>query len=170
MQGYQLVPGGKNVLARRAGLRPPHRRGRDRTLNPLKNLRKSARGEVGSHFLALFGGLRTVVMVVGEGTDDAGAQFVRLGMGQFQRRNLLEMVVQQPGMIDQGLQNQGLAAGDRAALAAHDRARRKLWARRLIGPAVDGLAAARALRAAAAGLESARSSRGEGAARGRAPA
>jgi hypothetical protein len=30
------VPGGKNVLPRRAGLRAPHRRGFDRPLNPLK--------------------------------------------------------------------------------------------------------------------------------------
>ena len=83
-----------------------------------------------------------MVMVVGEGGDDAGAQLVGLGMGQFQRRHLLQMVVQQPGMIDQGLQDQRLAARDRAALAAHDRARRQLRAGRLIGPAVDGLAAA----------------------------
>src|SRR6267378_1585153 len=159
MQGYQLVPGGKNVLARGARLRAPYRRGRDRTLNPLKNLGKSPRGEVGPDFFALPGGLRTVVMVVGEGTDDAGAQFVRLGMGQFQRRHLLEMVVQQPRMIDQGLQNERLAARDRTALAAHDRAQRKLRARRLIGPAVDGLAPGRALRAA--GLESTRSAGGE---------
>ena len=77
-------------------------------------------------------------MVVGEGRDDAGAQFVGLGMGQFQRRHFLQMVMQQPGMIDQGLQNQRLAPRNRAALAAHDRARRKLRACRLIRPAVDG--------------------------------
>ena len=65
---------------------------------------------------------------MGEGIDDAGAQFVRLGMGQFQRRHLLQMVVQQPGMIDQGLQNQRFPARDRAALAAHDRAGRELGA------------------------------------------
>ena len=129
------------------GLRAPHRRGRDRPLNPLKNLRKSACRKVGAHLFALLGGLRTVVMVVGEGGDDAGAQFVRLGMGQFQRRHLLQMVVQQPGVIDQRLQNQRLAAGNRAALAAHDRAHRELRARHLIGLAVDGLAAGRALRA-----------------------
>ena len=44
-----------------------------------------------------------MVMVVGEGRDDAGAQFVRLGMGQFQRRHLLQMVMQQPGVIDQAI-------------------------------------------------------------------
>ena len=61
-------------------------------------------------------------MVVGKGGDDAGAELVGLGMGQFQRGHLLQMVVQQPGVVDQGLQDQGLPAGERAALAAHDRA------------------------------------------------
>src|ERR1700738_1081542 len=161
MQGYQLVPGGKNVLPRRAWLHAPHRRGRNATLTPLKYWRKSARVKVGAHFLALLGGLRAVMMVVGEGGDDAGAQFVGLGMGQFQRRHLFEMVVQQPRMIDQGVQDQRLAARHRAALAAHDRAGRKLGARRLIGPAVDGLAAGRPLPSAATRLESARGARSE---------
>jgi hypothetical protein len=78
-------------------LRPPHRRGRDRPLNPLKSLRKSGRGKIGAHLLSLLGRFRTLVMVVGEGRDDAGAQFMGLRMGQFQRRHLLQMVVQQPG-------------------------------------------------------------------------
>lgn len=50
MQGDQLVPGGKNVLAGGADLHAPYRLGRDRPLNPLKNLGKSPRGEVGAHF------------------------------------------------------------------------------------------------------------------------
>ena len=57
-------------------------------------------------------------MVVGEGRDNAGAELVGLGMGQFQGRHFLQMVVQQPGVVDQGLQDQRLAAGHRAALAA----------------------------------------------------
>src|SRR5438445_12792331 len=76
-------------------------------------------------------------MIVGEGGDDAGAQLVRLGVSHFQRRHLLEMVVQEPGVVDQAQQNQRLAAGDRTALAAHDRACRKLWARRLVGPGAE---------------------------------
>src|SRR3982074_863516 len=79
------------------------------------------------------------------------------------------MVVQQPGMIDQRLQDQRLAAGDRAALAAHDRAQCKLGARRLIGPAVDGLAAGGRLPAAAR-LESACGAGRERTARRKAPA
>src|SRR6266566_1402113 len=63
MQGDELAPGGKNILARGTGLRAPHRRGRDRPLNPLKSLRKSGRGEVGAHLLALLGWFRRGVMV-----------------------------------------------------------------------------------------------------------
>ena len=48
----------EDFLARRAALAAPYRLGRDRTLNPLKCLRKSANGEVGAHLLALFRGLR----------------------------------------------------------------------------------------------------------------
>ena len=168
MQGNELVPGGKNIFPRRPRFCAPHRPGRDRVLNPLKGLRKSGRFEVGPHFFRLLGGLRTVVMVVGECGDDPGAQFVRFGMGQFQRRHFFQMVVQKPGMINEGLQDQRLAAGHRAALAAHDRAQRKLGARHLVGPAVDGLAAT--LPAPAPRLESARRPRGEAAARGKTPA
>jgi len=53
MQGDELVPGGKNVLRGSTRSRPPHRRGRDREINPLKNLRKSARCEIGAHLFAI---------------------------------------------------------------------------------------------------------------------
>ena len=98
MQGDELAPGGKNILARRAWFDTPHRPGRDCELNPLKNLRKSARFEVSPHFVGLFGGLGAVVMVVGKGRDNPGAQFVGLGVAQFQRRHLFQMLVQQPGV------------------------------------------------------------------------
>ena len=74
MQGDQLVPGGKNVLAGGADLHAPHRLGRDRTFNPLKNLGKSASREVGAHFFGLLFRLRALVVVMSEGGDDGGAQ------------------------------------------------------------------------------------------------
>jgi hypothetical protein len=61
----------------------------------------------------------------------------RSGMGHFEGRHLLQMVVQQPGMVDQAEQDQRLPAGNRAALAAHDRARRELGARCLVGPGAE---------------------------------
>src|SRR6516225_9380976 len=73
------------------------------------------------------------MMVVGGSCDDAGAELVGLGVGQFQGRDLLQMVVQKPGVVDQNLQDQGFPAGDGAALAPHDRARSELRARRLVG-------------------------------------
>ena len=72
-------------------------------------------------------------MIMGKGCDNGGPELVGLGMRKLQCRHLLEMLVQQPGVIDQTLQDQRLAARDRAALAAHDRAVGELWARRLIG-------------------------------------
>src|SRR5258708_34876327 len=98
MQGDQLAPGGKNILPRGTWLRAPHRRGRDRPLNPLKRLRESAPREAGAHLLALLGWFWRMVMAVGEGRDDAGARLVGLGMGELQRRHLRHMVMQQPGV------------------------------------------------------------------------
>src|SRR5271155_982113 len=96
-----------------------------------------------------------MVMVVGEGRDDGGPQLVGLGVGHFQRGDFLEVLVEEPGMIDQALQNQRFAAGDRAALAAHDRAYRQLGAGRLIGPTAEGLGGRYPLPLTAPGGESA---------------
>src|SRR5438105_14998382 len=96
-----------------------------------------------------------MVMVVGEGGNNAGAELGGLRMGQFQHRYLLRMVVQQPGVIDQGLQNQRLAAGHRAALAAHDRTGRQLRTGRLVGAGRDRGTTARPRATSATGSESA---------------
>ena len=135
MQGDELMPGGQNVLARRARPHGPHRRGRDRLINPLKYLRKLALLKIGAHSLAGVAILSAVVVVVGESGDDPGAQLVGFRVRKLEGCDLLEMVVQEPGMVNQSQQDQGLAALDRRALAAHDRAARKLRARRLVGPA-----------------------------------
>jgi len=71
-------------------------------------------------------------------TDDGGAELVRLAIRQVERGHLLQMVVQQPGVVEQALQDQGLATGHGAALAAHDRARCQLRTRRLVGAAGEG--------------------------------
>src|SRR3954469_10599841 len=134
MQGDQLMPGGENVVPCGALAGAPHRRRRDAALNPLKSLRKSALLEVAAHLLGQLAGVRRMVMVVGKSGDDAGPELMDLGMGELQGRDFLEVIVQQPGVVDQDLQDQGLAAGDGAALAAHDRACRELRACRLVGP------------------------------------
>src|SRR5215813_768031 len=80
-----------------------------------------------------------MMMVVGEGRDDAGAEPMGLAVGQFERRDLLQVIVQEPGMVNQALQDQRLPAGERRALAAHDRAIGKLGACGLVRPAAEGL-------------------------------
>ena len=109
-------------------------------------------------------------MIAGEGGDDSGAQAVGLGMRQLQCRDLFQMVIQEPRVVDQGLQNQRFAAGQCAALSTHDRAVRKVRTGNLVGLAVDGLAAGRALRTAAARLRPARRARREGPPRWKTPA
>src|SRR5581483_1419945 len=93
MQGNQLVPGGKNVVPRRALAGAPHRRRGDGALNPLKNLQKSALFEVAAHLLGLLLRVRRVVMVVDEGADNGGPQLVGLGMGKLQGGHLLKVVM-----------------------------------------------------------------------------
>src|SRR3954468_18173453 len=132
MQGDQLMPRGENVVPCGALASAPHRCGRDAALNPLKRLGKSALLEVAAHLLGELPGVRRMVMVVGKGGDDAGPELMDLGMSELQRRDFLKVIVQQPGVVDQDLQDQGLPAGDGAALAAHDRACRQLRARRLV--------------------------------------
>jgi hypothetical protein len=110
MQGNQLMPGGENVVPCGTLAGAPHRRGRDAAINLLNNLRKSALLEVAAHLFGLLAGVRRVVMVVGKGGDDAGPELMGLGMGEFQGRDLFEMVVQQPGVVDQALQDQGFLA------------------------------------------------------------
>ena len=45
-----------------------------------------------------------------------------IGMAEFERGELLEMIVQQPGMVERRQQDQRLAPGDRRAMAAMHRA------------------------------------------------
>src|ERR1700722_10397414 len=150
MQGDELVPGGRNILPGGPAPRAPHRRGCDPALNPLKNLRKSGSRQIGPHLFGLLGSIRRMVMIVGEGRDDAGAEFVGLGMGKLERCDLLEVTVQNPGMVDETLQDQRLPAGHGATLAPHDRACRELRTGRLVGAARQG---AGTLWTAAPGIE-----------------
>ena len=57
----------------------------------------------------------------------------RLGVTKLDPGELLQMVVQQPGMIDDRLQDQSLAAGNGSAVTAMDGARRQLRARHHVG-------------------------------------
>src|ERR1051325_1920959 len=65
---------------------------------------------------------------MGGAVDQGALELFRLGMAEFERRQLLQVVVQQPGMVERGLQDQRLAARHRAAMAAMHRAGRQLLA------------------------------------------
>src|SRR5689334_5540504 len=98
-----------------------------------------------------------MVMIVSESCNNTGAELVGLGMRQFQRGYFLQMIMQQPGMVNERLQDQRLAAGHRAALAAHDRAGRQLGTGGLVGSGCDrGRSPRSRPPAAASGGESAR--------------
>src|SRR5262249_53789828 len=63
-----------------------------------------------------------------------------LRVGEFERSGLFQMFLQEPGVVDQALEDQGFASGKRRALAAHDRTRRELGTCRLIGTGGERLA------------------------------
>ncbi len=59
-------------------------------------------------------------------------------MAEFDIREFLQVVVGEPGMIDQGLQDQRLALGNGGPVTAMDRARGKLLAHHHVGlPAAE---------------------------------
>src|SRR5437868_2096114 len=151
MQGDELLPGGQNIVRRSTGFRAPYRRGRDRPLKPLKKLRESFCVEIGADFLAFGLDVRAMMMVSRKRCDDRLAQPLRVRVGKIKRRNLLDMVVKQPRVIDQRQQYQRLAPRQRRALSAEQRTRCKLRASARIGPAArDCRPAGRRLRLALA--------------------
>src|SRR5262245_45693170 len=74
-----------------------------------------------------------MMVVSGPGGDEAGAQFVRLGMRHFEGRDLLQVLMQEPGVVEQHFQDQRLPPRQRRALAAEQGARCKLGGRGLVG-------------------------------------
>ena len=124
MQGDELLPGDQNVLRRSVRPRAPDRLGGDRSLDPLQHLAElpvaqfrpqgfwlKARGVVG--------GMRGDV-------DQGGFEVFGPQVAELQRTEFLEMVVQQPGVVDRRLQNEGFAGRHRGARTAMQRACRHL--------------------------------------------
>src|SRR5690349_13675987 len=103
MQGDKLLPCRKRVVRRSLRPRPPDRRRGNGLLNAGRGWRKSPPLELGS-----------------------------LGVAEVDCSELLQMLVQQPRVIDHRLQDERLARRNRSAAAAMNRARRKLRARRHI--------------------------------------
>ena len=65
---------------------------------------------------------------MGGDVDQRGLEPFGVGIAELERGQFLQVVVQQPGMIERGLQDQRLAQRHRGAGAAMQRARRHLLA------------------------------------------
>ncbi len=66
--------------------------------------------------------------VMGRDIDQRALEPLGIGMAEFQLAQFLQVIVQQPGMVERGLKDQRLAQGNRDAVAAMHRARRQLLA------------------------------------------
>src|SRR5215470_12255949 len=135
MQGNELAPSHKNVGRRRVRSRSPHRRGRNGPVDPRDEIGEPAATELPPHGLAI-GSPRMVAMRanINQGSFD----LLGIGVAELDARKRLEMLVEQPGVVNDRLQNEGFAPRDGGAMAAEDRARRKLRAQHRIGAAASG--------------------------------
>ena len=123
MQGDKLIPCHENIVGSGLRLGAPDRRSGDDILNAAGDLGQPAAAELGDHRLAI---RRSTVR---ENIDQLALHPRGYGMPELDAGELLEMLVQQPGMVDDSLQDQRLAARYGGAVTAMDRARRQLWAR-----------------------------------------
>src|SRR5262249_13894555 len=122
MQGKKLIPGHHNVDG--CCIRPcaPDRRHRDRALDAQNQLGNATTGELGTRGLAVGGALMRC------NVDQRGFDLLGVGVTKLNACKCFQMLVEQPGMVDGGLQNERLPARDRSAMAAQDRACGKLRA------------------------------------------
>src|SRR5712691_6327959 len=120
MQGDELLPRHQHVVGRGLAPRTPDRGGGDRLLDALRELAQAAAVELGGH------GLAVARPAVGKDVDQLAPHPGGLGVAELDPGELLEVLVQQPGVIDGGLEDERLA--QRNAVAAVDRARRQLGA------------------------------------------
>ena len=68
-----------------------------------------------------------VVGGMGGDVDQGGFEPLGVGMAELEMAEFLEVVVQQPGVIERGLQDQRLAGRHRGAVAAMQRAAAICW-------------------------------------------
>ena len=116
MQGENVGPEGCDVLGGRPASRRPVRPVGDRLLDPRQHAAEIERGQRRAHRVG----------VVHGGPDDVehrAAQPVGVGMAQLELGELLGMGFEQPGMVDDRQQDQGLARRQPGTETAHDRAR-----------------------------------------------
>src|SRR5713226_4840627 len=145
MQGDKLFPCRENVVRGGASLGAPNRGCRDHLLHASGNLGEAAPAEFGHHAV----GVGRIAM--GENVDQRSLYLRSLGMAQLDCGELLQVVVKEPRVIDDGLENERFAPGDGGTIATVNRACRELWTCRDVGlvsdqPAVGARTVARGAR------------------------
>src|SRR5579863_5583838 len=142
MQGDKLLPGQQNIGGGGSRPRGPDRRCGDRPLDTAQHIVKTTADEFGDEFGALavaglLGIMRESLRPMGENVDQRAFELLRVGVAELGGSELLEVIVEEPGMIERGLQDQRFAARNRGAMAAMQRARGKVRACRHVGPILE---------------------------------
>src|SRR3977135_2547623 len=75
-----------------------------------------------------------MALVMGQNIQEGNLELLRIGMPEFNTGQFLQMVLGQPGVVDNRLQNQGLAQWNSGAMAPHKGTSRQLGACNHIGP------------------------------------
>src|SRR6185503_10490605 len=99
MQADELAPRDQNVVGRSALARAPDGAGGDRTADTLDHVAKVAGGEFGLE------GRGIERHGVGGNVDQDRLEPLGVGMAELKLAELLEVVVQQPGMVERRLQD-----------------------------------------------------------------
>src|SRR5690348_13087833 len=122
MQADELAPGHQNVVRRGAFAGRPDRAGGDGGADPLDRVAEVAGSQLGLEPGDVErGGMRGNV-------DQDRLEPLGVGMTELELAQLLEVVMQQPGVVESGLQDQRLAQRHGRAVAAVHGACRKLLA------------------------------------------
>ena len=98
MQGDQLLPGHQNIVGRGLRARAPDRRCGDGAGDPVHHRREIAGGELGLERRGIE--RRRMARIMGGDVDQRRLQPLGVGMAEFERGQLFQVVVQQPGMVE----------------------------------------------------------------------
>src|SRR5260370_9941709 len=115
MQGDKLFPRHENGVGGGASRGGPDRGCRDRLLQASGNLGQPPSAELGHHALCVG------CTAMGENVDKSSLYLCCPGMSQLDCGEFLQMVMQEPGVIEDGLENKPFAAGGRSTMATGDR-------------------------------------------------
>src|SRR6266511_5679166 len=127
MQGDKLLPCRHHVVWRSLRSGPPNRGRGDGLVNAGRGFGKTPPTEFGDHG----GTIRRAA--VGENVDQFALELGGLGVPELHRCELLQVLVQEPRMVDHGLQDERLAQRNGGTLPAMNGTRGQLRARRDIG-------------------------------------